>query len=395
MAMPGIEKGQVVWAKLGEYLWWPGIVPSNQIDSLHPATEPSTQVTVQFIGECAQSPQSATFSPTQVLNFVEHLLHHSQTQNTHLLRCIERAKQFDAGDLRISDLPSVNLSLQRLRLGPAQCKQAESESKVLCKPVNPHCEDKFLGGKDCDARQEVQAKPISDQIALTQRTLAAFTRGTEMSDSEISTLLLPFLQVDLPSPLIPRFYRHLKAFLASLPASRKSTARLVRRTLLTFKHRQLTHTLEELVKLPSAPTAPAAVPLPLPVPPIYTAQLRPEELVVPCPTADPVPTLKDDDSTCSVELSLPEDLSEASDSVTFPESEEFVADKDKRRHVCLTIYRILQSNGFNVKDAKSLALKIEGRLRRQDPGMTAGYAMQYKKMVKDIQRLQPEVLIGS
>lgn len=314
---------------------------------------------------------------------MEHLLHHSQTRNTHLLGCIEYAKLFHKGDLSISDLPTVNLSLERKLLSPNLGKQAQTEAQVTSKPEKSPCDSQFSQRNDSEWTCAKQKEPISDKMAQIESCLAAFLRGNETSDSGFSALLLPFLQADLTSPLLPRFYRHLKAFLASLPVSHKRTARLLQRALLTSKHRQLTHTLEQLVK-PSTPN-------------VYESHLQRQQLALsaPCPIPDPGPSLKDDDSTCSVELSLPEDLSEASESVTFPESEEFVADKDKRRHVCLTIYRILQSNGFNVKDAKSLALKIEGRMRRQDPGMTAGYAIQYKKMVKDIQRLQPEVLICS
>ena len=54
MARPGIEKGQVVWAKLGGYPWWPGIVCAKQVDSVQDDCESSRKVTVKFIGENTQ-----------------------------------------------------------------------------------------------------------------------------------------------------------------------------------------------------------------------------------------------------------------------------------------------------------------------------------------------------
>jgi hypothetical protein len=54
MARPGIEKGQVVWAKLGGYPWWPGIVLTKQVDTIHDDSDSSRKVTVKFIGENTQ-----------------------------------------------------------------------------------------------------------------------------------------------------------------------------------------------------------------------------------------------------------------------------------------------------------------------------------------------------
>ena len=157
---------------------------------------------------------------------------------------------------------------------------------------------------------------------------------------------------------------------------------------------------------PEPVSLPVSVPKPLA---IFSADCEPEKKAntmkkpdqseippLPCHASQPCPPLKDDDSTCSVEISSPdpqlEDLCVPNEPVIFPESEEFVADRDKRRHVCLTVYRILQSNGFAVKEAKLLTLRIEGRLRRRDPSMGELYGTQYKKMIRDMRRLQPEAL---
>lgn len=225
--------------------------------------------------------------------------------------------------------------------------------------------------------------------------------------TELSSVLLPLLHTDIPPSLLSLLSRQLKAFLSSVADSSKPVTTLVHKVLLALKDRQLTHTLEDLVDflppsvLPSksaevipVPSVPKIVKLP---PPIHPKQ--PVEVpmpVSPCPLVEVIP-IKDDDSTCSVELSVhdPQDISDTHDLVTFPESEEFVANRDKRRHVCLTVYRILQANGFTMKDAKVCALRIERRLRRQDPEMGDVYAVQYKKMVRDIQRLQPEALTCS
>lgn len=181
--------------------------------------------------------------------------------------------------------------------------------------------------------------------------------------------------------------------------------------------RLLTRTLEDLVGVHAPPAASRPIPEPVSLPvsvlkplaipatgsePASIAETtkkpdQSENPPLPCPASEPCPPLKDDDSTCSVELSSPdpqlEDLSEPNEPVIFPESEEFVADRDKRRHVCLTVYRILQSNGFAVKEAKLFALRIEGRLRRRDPSMGELYATQYKKMIRDMRRLQPEAVV--
>ena len=60
MARSGIEKGQVVWAKLGGYPWWPGIVRLTQVDETGDEGQNkdsgpgARRVTVKFIGENTQ-----------------------------------------------------------------------------------------------------------------------------------------------------------------------------------------------------------------------------------------------------------------------------------------------------------------------------------------------------
>lgn len=230
--------------------------------------------------------------------------------------------------------------------------------------------------------------------------------------------MLPLLKADLPTDLLSRLSCQLKAFLTTVPSAHKSAAHLIQRVWLNIKDRLLTRTLEDLVGVHSPPAVsspnpepvslPVSVPKPIKIHPADPEPKTPAESSknpddqndnppIPCTSSEPCLALKDDDSTCSVEISSTdpqlEDLSEPNEPVVFPESEEFVADRDKRRHVCLTVYRILQSNGFAMKEAKLFALRIESRLRRRDPSMGELYATQYKKMIRDMRRLQPEALV--
>ena len=56
MARAGVQLGQVVWAKLTGYPWWPGLVSSTQIDRVvsDPANPTKSLITVKFLGENSQ-----------------------------------------------------------------------------------------------------------------------------------------------------------------------------------------------------------------------------------------------------------------------------------------------------------------------------------------------------
>ena len=175
----------------------------------------------------------------------------------------------------------------------------------------------------------------------------------------------------------------LKHFYSSLPDTHRTLSRIAQRLFFLLKQQELTHVLKGMVSLPETDT------------PVISTEASVE---VPRPVPDSLTLIKDDVSTCSVENSVPDgkvdELSETSEPMTFPESEEFVADKEKRRHVCASVYRILVSKQFSDLSARDLALKIEKRLRRKDPTMGEKYSSQYKRMIKDIHKLQPEVVTG-
>ena len=79
-----------------------------------------------------------------------------------------------------------------------------------------------------------------------------------------------------------------------------------------------------------------------------------------------------------------------------PRSEDTsVADPDLQKSVCRAVFHILSQNGFEAESCKSLALRIERRLRAKDPSMSDSYRSQYKRMIKDIRLLTPEGLAHS
>lgn len=69
------------------------------------------------------------------MDFADYLLQYSKTKKKHLLRCIECAKQFANGDLIVSDLPSINLSLDRQNRLPAAPPAPRKQPKIEAKAV--------------------------------------------------------------------------------------------------------------------------------------------------------------------------------------------------------------------------------------------------------------------
>ena len=64
-----------------------------------------------------------------------------------------------------------------------------------------------------------------------------------------------------------------------------------------------------------------------------------------------------------------------------------VRDPKLREKIRNRVEEILCSNGFGVKEAESLALLIENKIRVRDPNMGKKYINQTKKMIKDIKAL--------
>jgi hypothetical protein len=78
-----------------------------------------------------------------------------------------------------------------------------------------------------------------------------------------------------------------------------------------------------------------------------------------------------------------------------PSEDASVADLDLQKKVCRAIFQILSQNGFDAESGKSLALRIERRLRSKDPSMCDSYRSLYKRMIKDIRMLTPEGVSGA
>lgn len=73
------------------------------------------------------------------------------------------------------------------------------------------------------------------------------------------------------------------------------------------------------------------------------------------------------------------------------EDESYVADKDLRKNVCRKIASVFERKEFNKEVAQELALRIEANLRRKDPMMSKKCLMHFRKMMKDIKCIDPEV----
>lgn len=52
-----LQKGQVVWAKVRGFAWWPGVVTYTQVSEIHQELDSVNKpykITVHFIGENSQ-----------------------------------------------------------------------------------------------------------------------------------------------------------------------------------------------------------------------------------------------------------------------------------------------------------------------------------------------------
>jgi hypothetical protein len=58
--------------------------------------------------------------------------------------------------------------------------------------------------------------------------------------------------------------------------------------------------------------------------------------------------------------------------------------------VCKKIALILQTNGFLPKQAREIALSVEGKMRRLDPTMDVKYRNCYRMIIRDLRCIKYE-----
>ena len=71
--------------------------------------------------------------------------------------------------------------------------------------------------------------------------------------------------------------------------------------------------------------------------------------------------------------------------------ESFVSDKSLQRTVCVKTANVLEYNRFERNIAREIAVGIEKNLRKLDPTMTQKYKQYFRKMIKEIKFITPEL----
>jgi hypothetical protein len=99
------QKGEVVWAKVRGYSWWPGIIRKiilkpNNLNSKEKEIEKEIKFVVKFIGD-----NSHSILPKEKLeNFQEKFSIYSRTKKKHLINSIKLAKKFLSGEISLLEI---------------------------------------------------------------------------------------------------------------------------------------------------------------------------------------------------------------------------------------------------------------------------------------------------
>lgn len=275
------------------------------------------------------------------MKFAEGFEEHSRSEkkvsgSQRLQACIKCAQELDKGEVSIADLPKLNQKLTRRRFRkspkPYKHKRATSSNEPLSSP----------------APSQVTAPP-ANRVSPASDFLPPFLRSQHLSNSTLE----PWLQrLDSTGEICPRLGRLLRPLADALidQTETKPLGLLCQRIRLRAKIRETEQALRIAIDMKEEPKE--------------------------APPQEPM------QKALSVEAKEPSEDSN-------------VADPDLQKKVCRAIFQILSQNGFDAENCKSLALRIERRLRAKDPSMCDSYRSLYKRMIKDIRLLTPEGVSGA
>lgn len=350
--MADVRPDEVVWAKLKGYPWWPAVVPSKQVDRFTLGGAGERLISVNFVGDSMQYQlSSASIRPTQIVRFAEgfETYAHSEKKvstNQRLQACIKCAQELDKGERSIADLPKLNKLLARSRFRkspkPYKCKRTSSSSQPLSSPART---------------AQIPASP-ANRVSPASDILPQFLLSQHLSKLTLEPWLQGLYSTEEINP-------HLKRLLKPL-ASELMEQKETRHLGLLCQRVRLKATIRETELA------------------LRTAiGMKKEEHREPqCPR--PIKIEENDQPKDLIKRESREPSEDAS-----------VADLDLQKKVCRAIFQILSQNGFDAESGKSLALRIERRLRSKDPSMCDSYRSLYKRMIKDIRMLTPEGVSGA
>ena len=95
------QKGEVVWAKVRGYSWWPGIIKKIilKTDNIN-ITEKEIKFQVKFIGDNTHS----ILPMDKLQNFQEKFSIHSKTKKKPLLNSIKLTKKYLSGEISLFEI---------------------------------------------------------------------------------------------------------------------------------------------------------------------------------------------------------------------------------------------------------------------------------------------------
>lgn len=99
------QKGEVVWAKVRGYSWWPGIIKkitlkSDTLEIKENKNKKELKYFVKFIGDNSHS----ILTKDKLQNFQEKFSVYSKSKKRQLINSIKLAKKFLSGEVSLIDL---------------------------------------------------------------------------------------------------------------------------------------------------------------------------------------------------------------------------------------------------------------------------------------------------
>ncbi|CAG9322117.1 unnamed protein product [Blepharisma stoltei] len=399
-------KGQLVWAKLKGYPWWPGVVTQAEEPGYGVnAAEKSRFVKVNFIGENSHS----NLSENNVCDYQENYAKYCFAKKKFLKKSIEAANDILNGKISISELPKINEYINK-SLFPPKINLNEIKKKSYVKELKDI--EESLDSKETKNNRCLKLTEIPytlNKVMKLQKILTGYT-SANTSKMNIDKMTLHnlyehfsyLLNSDptssaLNSSEILKAIKHFhEEFIDNDDHILSELAKLAHKLYLFWKRKIISHVLGNSdYKEPEKKSAEAPVKK-INESPVKNIHEVPVKKAHESPMKKIPESLKKTKSTIMVpelQISSSESTTSSSPEIScqyYNTEDEFCPDPNLKQKTCEQIVRVLTTNGFETNKAGELAACIERKLRRKDPSMKCQYLKFFNLMIEDIKLLSKE-----
>ncbi|CAG9319315.1 unnamed protein product [Blepharisma stoltei] len=404
--------GQLVWAKIKTYPWWPAIVGKvEQINLAETDEEPEYQdeITVNFIGENTH----AALDTKEVMDYEENYKQYSNVKQKKLKNCILIADKFLSKELDISDLVEINSHLSdyvekfipKSDESEPSSSQSESESedepepkkiqkidepenngKNRLKEVSKQLESKIsLSGKAAENSRKREFDNISAKINDLRKGLCTYLNDDEETKEPLCPIndicdYLSYLIQNTPDSSLLESSKILKAFklfksdhISSPNQNLRSLSDICYKLYLFWKRHIINESIKSLIASPVKASSAKASPAKS-SPTKASSKPKSQEKKY---TPKKAPAKKNSKKS-------PKKVEKEEAKQTHKPSSIGTTDFELRKKVCRKIAKIIEDRGIPKNQSQDHALELEKIIRAKDPHMKEKYVEAFKELRKKL-----------